>query len=246
MSFIGAAAIMGSSLISGLFSGGDEVQYNAPTYYNDPMVQQTQNALFPYATSMMTGQGLPSAYQDLIQPNSQSFQQMLSRITGNTLSGVQSNMAAQGISDSGIANSAAAQSIGDISSSLTYQDFLNSQSNQLSLMGMGTQTMGNLENNALTNQGQQNNFNLANAAAEAGVSYQNANLNNQASANWGNLIGSGLSAAANIYGMNTMSNSIKGLGSSNVANYSSILGSANPNVNNFTGDYLASNYGSLK
>ena len=199
---------------AGLFGKPKQIQYHAPTYYNDPNVATSEsqltsdaNSLIPYASSLMSGQGLPSAYSDLGETNSPQFQQMLQRTTGNVLGATEDQMAGQGIGGSGIAASAAASAVGNATSQLTWQDYLNSQSNQLQLMGMGQNAMGmsigatqDVGNLAMNNQDAVNTFNQANAAASVGVQGTNIGLQNQNSANWGSMISGGLNSMANIYG----------------------------------------------
>ena len=190
----------------GLLWGGQDqqVNYNAPSYVTDPNYTSATQSLMPFASSLMSGQGLPPAYSDLTQTNSPAFQQMLSRTTGNVLGATQDQMASQGIGDSGVAMSAAAGAVGNATSQLTWQDFLNSQSNQMQMMSEGANIMGNVGNMALNNQGQVNTFNQANAAASVGVQGTNIGLQNQADANWGSMIGSGIGTMANIYGYSQM------------------------------------------
>ena len=209
-SWVAAVAIGGVSVAggiageAGLFGKPKKIQYQAPTYYNDPNVAASENSLMPFASSLMSGQGLPPAYSDLTQTNSPAFQQMLSRTTGNILGATQDQMASQGIGDSGVAMSAAAGAVGNATSQLTWQDFLNSQSNQMQMMSEGANIMGNVGNMALNNQGQVNTFNQANAAADVGVQGTNIGLYNQNQSNWGSMIGSGIGTMANIYGYSQM------------------------------------------
>lgn len=209
---IGGVAVAGGIAgEAGAFGKPKKIQYQAPTFYNDPNVSNAENGLnsmTPFATSLMTGQGLPPAYSDLTQTNSPAFQQMLSRTTGNILGATEDQMAGQGIGDSGVAMSAAAGAVGNATSQLTWQDFLNSQSNQMNLMqqgeNLGLSINNDVGNMALNNQGQVNTFNQANAAASVGVQGTNIGLQNQADANWGSMIGSGIGTMANIYGYSQM------------------------------------------
>ena len=177
------------------------VTYNAPSFYNDPNYAASQNSLMPFASSLMSGQGLPSAYAGLITPNSPQFQQMLQRTTGNVLGATEDQMAGQGISDSGVAASAAAGAVGNATSTLTYQDFLNSQANQLHLMDSGAGIMENIGSNALTNQGQNNQFNLTNASESLDSQEFNAQMKQQQNQMWAGMISSGIGALGNIAGM---------------------------------------------
>ena len=177
------------------------VTYNAPSFYNDPNYAASQNSLMPFASSLMSGQGLPSAYAGLITPNSPQFQQMLQRTTGNILGATEDQMAGQGISDSGVAASAAAGAVGNATSQLTYQDFLNSQANQMNLMGMGSGIMENVGSMGLTNQGQTNQFNQTNAEESMAAQEFNAQMKQQQDQMWGSMISSGIGALGNIAGM---------------------------------------------
>ena len=177
------------------------VTYNAPSFYNDPNYAASQNSLMPFASSLMSGQGLPSAYAGLITPNSPQFQQMLQRTTGNILGATEDQMAGQGISDSGVAASAAAGAVGNATSQLTYQDFLNSQANQMNLMGMGSGIMENVGSMGLTNQGQTNQFNQTNAEESMAAQEFNAQMKQQQDQMWAGMISSGIGALGNIAGM---------------------------------------------
>ena len=202
---IGGVAVAGGIAgEAGAFGKPKKIQYQAPTFYNDPNVAASENSLMPFASSLMSGQGLPPAYSDLTETNSPAFQQMLSRTTGNILGATQDQMASQGIGDSGVAMSAAAGAVGNATSQLTWQDFLNSQSNQLQMMGLGVNEMNNVASMGLTNQNNENQFNLTNAAEASGTQLQNIQLQNQSQANLGQLMGSSMGALANIYGMSLL------------------------------------------
>jgi len=178
-----------------------KVSYNAPSFYTDPNYTGAQSSLMPFASSLMSGQGLPSAYAGLITPNSPQFQQMLQRTTGNILGATEDQMAGQGISDSGVAASAAAGAVGNATSQLTYQDFLNSQANQMNLMGMGSGIMENVGSMGLTNQGQTNQFNQTNAEESMAAQEFNAQMKQQQDQMWAGMISSGIGALGNIAGM---------------------------------------------
>ena len=188
------------------------VNYNAPSMYNDSNYAASQASLMPFASSLMSGKGLPPAYAGLITPNSPQFQQMLQRTTGNILGATQDQMAGQGIGDSGVAASAAAGAVGNTTSQLTWQDFLNSQSNQMNMMQQGAGIMENVGSMGLTNQGQENQFNLSNASQELDASKTNASnslqaqqfndqMQEQQNQMWGQMISAGIGALGNVAGM---------------------------------------------
>ena len=204
------------------------VTYNAPSFYNDPNYAASQNSLMPFASSLMSGQGLPSAYAGLITPNSPQFQQMLQRTTGNILGATEDQMAGQGISDSGVAASAAAGAVGNATSQLTYQDFLNSQANQMNLMGMGSGIMENVGSMALTNQGQNNQFNLTNASESLDAQTTNAQMKQQQQQMWASMISSGIGALGNVAGMGMLGD-VGGSGGGSTG--STLAASGVPSVN---------------
>lgn len=209
-----------------LFGSAPSVSYNAPSFFSDPNYGVAQGSLVPFASSLMSGQGLPSAYSGLITPNSPEFQKMLASVTGQTLGASQAAMASQGLGGSGVAASAAAGAVGSETANLSYQDFMNSQANQLSLMGMGSNIMQNVGSMALTNQGQNNQFNLTNASSAMDASEFNANMKEQQNQMWGSMISSGIGALGNIAGMGMLG--MGGLGGST----GSTLGSSGvPSVN---------------
>ena len=195
---------LGKWLADSMGKGPAQVQYNAPSYVTDPNYTSATQSLMPFASSLMSGQGLPPAYSDLTQTNSPAFQQMLSRTTGNVLGATQDQMASQGIGDSGVAMSAAAGAVGNATSQLTWQDFLNSQSNQMQMMGEGASIMGNVASMGLTNATNENQFNLTNAAEASGTQLQNIQLQNHQHQAWGQMLGSGVSALGNFAGMAAM------------------------------------------
>jgi hypothetical protein len=188
------------------------VNYNAPSMYNDPNYAGSQSSLMPFASALMSGKGLPPAYADLGQSNSPQFQAMLKNATGNILGATQDQMAGQGIGDSGVAASAAAGAVGNTTSQLTWQDFLNSQSNQMNMMQEGAGIMENVGSMALTNQGQTNEFNLSNASQSLDASKTNASnaiqtgefndqMQEQQNQMWGQMISAGIGAIGNVAGM---------------------------------------------
>ena len=188
------------------------VNYNAPSMYNDPNYAGSQSSLMPFASALMSGKGLPPAYADLGQSNSPQFQAMLKNATGNILGATQDQMAGQGIGDSGVAASAAAGAVGNTTSQLTWQDFLNSQSNQMNMMQEGAGIMENVGSMGLTNQGQENQFNLSNASQSLDASKTNASnsleaqkfndqMQEQQNQMWGQMISAGIGALGNVAGM---------------------------------------------
>jgi hypothetical protein len=203
------------------------VTYNAPSFYNDPNYAASQNSLMPFASSLMSGQGLPAAYSGLITPNSPQFQQMLQRTTGNILGATEDQMAGQGISDSGVAASAAAGAVGNATSTLTYQDFLNSQANQLHLMDSGAGIMENVGSMALNNQGQNNQFNLTNASESLDSQEFNAQMKQQQDQMWASMISSGIGALGNVAGMGMLG----GFGGGGGSTSSTLGASGVPSVN---------------
>ena len=61
---------LGKWLADSMGKGGPQVDYNAPSYVTDPNYTSATQSLMPFASSLMSGQGLPPAYSDLTQTNS--------------------------------------------------------------------------------------------------------------------------------------------------------------------------------
>jgi hypothetical protein len=71
----------------------------------------------------------------------------------------------------------------------------------MNLMGMGSGIMENVGSNALTNQGQNNQFNQTNAEQSMSADEFNAQMKQQQDQMWAGMISSGIGALGNIAGM---------------------------------------------
>jgi hypothetical protein len=103
-----------------------------------------------------------------------------------------------------VAGDLISSAVGDASTKMRYADFERALTGKLNLLNIGSTGLSNVRNAALSNQGQRNQFNLG----TAGLDYQNIllqqNQSNQESSMWSDILSGGISAAGNIYGLNTL------------------------------------------
>lgn len=131
----------------------------APTWNPDPLVNQTDNSMFNFGSNVLQGI-LPTQYQDLIQTNSPQFQTMLKNSNAQIQGAGLSTAAMNGNARSGAADAGITSAIASNTANLSYSDLLNTQLNQKAILGTGLNAIQSANTGALTNQGQQNNFNL--------------------------------------------------------------------------------------
>lgn len=188
---IGAGAGLATSLIN---KPGKTSVPSAPDFFSDPLVGQSDTSLFNFGSDLLKGI-LPSSYQDLIQTNSPQFQRMMSNSNAAIQGAGESEAAVQGNARSGAANESITKAIASNTANLSYSDLLNTQLNQKALLGTGLDSINYAGTMALSNQGQQNQFNASNYASQLGYGANMAGVGQRAAQYAGSSMGAGLSGA---------------------------------------------------
>lgn len=182
------------SFLSSMFGGGSKGSNNpppAPPFQNDPLVGQTDTGLFNFGSDVLKGI-LPSSYQDLIESNSPQFQTMLKNSNAQIQGSGLETEAMNGNARSGAAGAGITQAIASNTANLSYQDLLNTQLNQKSLIGAGLDSLSASGNLALGNQGQENSYASGNYQAGLGYSANMAATSQRAASAAGTSLFSGL------------------------------------------------------
>lgn len=190
-----------ANLISSLFGGGSAPTLPPPPAFTpDPTYTAQQAFLQPYSMGLLSGNNIPAYYQSIGQQNSPQFQSALALSNKQIGTSAAEGMALSGTGRSGLLPQVTAQAVGDNTAALSYQDFLNSNAGKEFLMGQGQQASNSVMSGALTNQSQENTYNLD--AYNAAIGTDKFNIGqSQAQANQlGSLLGTLIPAATTIGG----------------------------------------------
>ena len=208
--FAGGALIGGGlgAWAGGAFDGEEEAGVASPTWKPDPYVQKTQDFAFPYYTSMLEGK--PNEYYGAIGAyGGQELQDVINMGSRDITNAVEANLASSGMARSGLAAESIGSKVGDFSTKLRWEDFNRAMTGRLNLLNVGSQGMSGVRSAALSNQGQMNEFNLG----AAGIDLKKYGLTQEQdaadAAMWGDILGSGVSAAGSLYGTQMWTDAIK-------------------------------------
>lgn len=192
-----------ANLIASLFGGGGggTTQLPPPPKFTQDQTYTSQQAfLQPYSMGLLSGNNIPAYYQSIGQQNSPQFQSALALSNKQIGTSAAEGAALAGNGRGGQLPQAIGQAVGDNTAALTYQDFLNSNAGKEFLMGQGQQASNSVLTGALTNQGQENSYNLGAYSAGNNATIENNAINNAQSSQLGSLIGSIVPAAATVIG----------------------------------------------
>lgn len=191
---------LGKAAVDTLTKGSNNSLPPPPPFTPDPTYTSQQAFLQPYSMGLLSGNNIPDFYKSIAQQNSPEFQNALGVSNRQIGTSAAEGMALAGTGRSGLLPQVTAQAVGDNTAKLTYQDFLNSNAGKEFLMGQGQQASNSVLTGALTNQGQENNYNLAAYDASIGTDKFNIANNNAQSAQLGSLLGTIIPAATTIGG----------------------------------------------
>ncbi len=205
-----AATFAGGALIGGglgyaASQGGDngEGQPATPTFQADPYYQKSQDFAFPYYTDMLNGK-INDYYAPIGQSGSAEFEKMLGLTTRDITNSTNENLVRRGMSRSGVGADVVSRAVGDASTKLRYEDYNRALTGKLNLLQVGSSGLNNVRSAALENQGQVNRFSLGAAGMDMDKYLLTQKQDAADAAMWGDILGSGVSAASSIYGMNTL------------------------------------------
>lgn len=168
---------------------------NLPKLVTDPLYTSSQDQLNTLGTNLITGQGAPGAYSSIGQANSPAFQTMLNGMKGQIMQGSQEASAINGTGRSGTAVTASNNALNNVLPQLTYQDFLNSQSQQMQLLNTGIGVQSGVRGTAQDQQQFDSNFNQTLFNDQVGLASKMDAYKQQASAATGQAIGTGIQDA---------------------------------------------------
>lgn len=148
------------SIFGGSKSSGNEVSnVTLQPFVTDPNYTDAQSQLSKIGTNLLSGTPLPGMYSSLGEANSPAFQNMINSVKGQTMQSAQEAAAANGTARSGTAITASNQALNNVIPQLTYQDFLNSQTVQQNLLGLGTNVESGVRSSGQAQGAQQNSYN---------------------------------------------------------------------------------------
>ena len=174
-----------------------KIKMELPTWWEDPLVSQTQNILFPFASNILKGE-LPDYYKPVGDTNSLEFNNMLNQTKAGIQSSTDEALAARNINRGGLGASISGQESAKAETSLRWQDYVRAMQNRLALLGVGTETMSGVRSSAMDMTGARNNFNLNRAQLQLGINTSNANAKSQQNAMWGQILSSAIGAAGTV------------------------------------------------
>lgn len=193
----------GSGLLSfGLFGSKDKTPSipPPPAFTPDPTYTSQQDFLQPYSMGLLSGNNIPAYYQSIGQQNSPQFQAALGVSNAQIGTSAAEGAAMAGTGRGGQLPQTIAQQVGNNTATLTYQDFLDSNAGKEFLMGQGENISNSVLNGALTNQGQENSYNLNAYDAAVGTDKANIAYQQQSDQQLGQLLGTIIPAVTTIGG----------------------------------------------
>jgi hypothetical protein len=191
------------------FWGGDDEEQSAsdiatPKWTPDPYVTSSQATLSPFYTSILEGK--PNAYYAPIgEFGGPEAQKALALTNRDITNSVNENMTRRGMSRSGVAGDVISKAIGDSSTKFNYTDFQRALEGRKWLGTWGSTGLEGVRSAGLTNQGQQNSFNMNAAQFDLNKLTNEQNQDANEDAMWGNLLSSGIGAIGNVFGMGMLS-----------------------------------------
>lgn len=108
-----------------------------PQFNVDPNYTSAQDQLSGLGSTLLSGGQLPGNLSSIGEADSPAFQAMLNSVKGQIMQGSQESSAINGTARSGVATTASNNALDSVVPSLTYQDFLNAQSQQVGLLNTG-------------------------------------------------------------------------------------------------------------
>ena len=204
---IGAATIATAGGVYASSKGGGSTMSGVqiPEYWKDEYYEKAQEPLYNVSKGLLEGK--PSEYYAPIgQYGGQELENVLGLLTKDVTRGVNEDLVRRGVGRGGIGTTAISKAVGDVSGQMRWSDYMRALQGRQNLLNTGMTGMTGVRSGALSEEQIRNQFSLGASGLEmqkaAGVDQYNA----QQGETWSNLIGSGIGAAANIYGMNMLGN----------------------------------------
>jgi hypothetical protein len=174
-----------------------------PIFYEDKYYEPTQETLYDFGLGAIEGQS-PKAYKSLFEPGGAEFDAMLNNITGDITERITEDMARRG-SRGGAGAEAISKSVGDISTKLRWDDYLNTMNNQKWLLGTGLNTIGGVRTAGLDNQNQRNRYEMDKSKLQFMMEESEKDRAERKKATegelWSDLLEAGISGIGSLVGM---------------------------------------------
>lgn len=178
--------------IGALFGGSSKdnqvANLKPPDFQVDPTYTQSQNTLADLGQNILKG-NLPAYYSNIGMANSPAFKGMLNNIVGQTNQASQEQEALGGTGRSGVGAASSALALNNVIPGLTYNDFLNSQNQQVGLLNTGIGVEEGVRGAGQGQEGMVNNFALQQFQDQMDQAKYNNAFNMNAAKEQGSLLG---------------------------------------------------------
>jgi len=177
---------------------------NLPNYSQSEWYTKPQKRLYDYSSEMLEG-NIPDYYKSIGSYGGSEMEAMLNMINRDVSKGVTEDVARRNVGSGGAGMSAIAKATADAGTQLRWQDYMRAMEGKKYLLGTGLETMSGVRNAGLSEQGQQNQFNLNKAGMEFNVGKYNEDYSReqelQKGSLWSQILSSGLGALGTGVGM---------------------------------------------
>lgn len=189
-----------------LFGDDDSPDYpmvDIPAYYQSPEFMEYQEYMGGYGKDILAGD-IPDYYAPIGEYGSPQFEDVLQMTQRDVGRSVMEAEALRG-GRAGSTPAVMGRAIGDVSTKMRWQDYLNAITGRKFLMSTGTGMIGDVTGNYLREQQLRNQYNLSRAQLEmrqeAGAFKIGESRRQAEDAMIADIIGSGLGTAGMLYGM---------------------------------------------
>jgi len=177
---------------------------NLPGYYKSPWYEKTQQDLYGFGSGLLKGD-VPDYYKSMGEYGGSEFESLLGLTKRDIGQSVSEDMARRRVGSGGAGASAVAKATADASTQMRWADYMRAMQGKQYLMGAGLETVGGVRSAGLTEQGQQNQFNLSKAGMEFDINRYNEQTDlakkQRKAGLWSQILSSGIGAAGTIAGM---------------------------------------------
>lgn len=149
---------------------------NLPGYYEDPYYKKAQDPLLAAGTSLLEGKP-NDYYKDIGESGGAAFQDMMAMLNRDVKTGVTEDMARRG-TRGGAGAYAISKAVGDIGTTMRWNDFNRALQGKQFLLGAGLDTLGGVRTGAINMTNSRNSYNLD--AAGLGLKADQLNMQEQA------------------------------------------------------------------
>ena len=176
---------------------------NIPSYYKSPYYEDAQKTLMPYGQGLLQG-NVPEFFAPIGEYGGPLLDEYTRRVERDVSRGVTEDLARRGIRGERGAGIIAGK-VGDISSALSWQDYVRAMTGRENLMKTGLGVMGDVRSAGLNEASLRNEYGLNKARLELSDQQFQEQMawqkEQQEQAMWDSLLSSGIGAIGNVVGM---------------------------------------------